>query len=412
MGDEFTFLHAMLAGVGVGLFNFFITLGSWKDTKPKVGGSFWHLKGAEAQKKILRSGSLAISPRNWIYSLGLIRVGLIIALLMLGIFTLITESELKGLGGLIGISFGFFFGGLLAYPFGFGRILRGYRLEVAQMGAKMLARLNDTRMVAILFTKAAKRRDKVLRIAAAIGFGELGEMQHLDKLELLCKDGDPQVKESALKAVLHLQKLLIIKPLSVLQLRAIFNDYWTLKYKVEQAEAGSSKEKFEALAAKNQRRFLDILDSQLALKRAFPHIYCQKCYAFAERQTAWDWQWVRCKSCQDAVHLVTGVQRITGQIGGRPAWNLSEGHLKVQLWDATVQSARSGRISTLEIIGGQTIDYDWAVSAVVEKLHNENPDYGKAILVVLVGQPDLSANSVKLLRDLDPTFPSPHTPLI
>ncbi len=400
-----TFLVSLIVGAIVGIVGFVRNLPSQKEFKLGSKGGFWQPVGAAAQKKLLWRGKLAISPRNWLLAFPMLGYTILLPLVLLVIFWFSSPDVLmEGFGGLLGILFGTFIAGLVAYPLGFGRRLREYRRDVAFAGAKMLARLDDTQLAGDLLAAAAQQKDSNLRLAAIVGFRELGQIQHVDKLEVLCNDSNMQVKQNALQTVQHLQKMLVQKPLSVLQLRPLFNDHWTLQRKIAEASTGSSLSKFEELYVKNQRRFEEILDSQLPLWRSFPHLYCQECYAFTEKQSAWDWEWLRCTNCQDAVHLVTGVERITGQIGGSTTWNLSEGQLQVQLWDAAARSARSGRISTLEIIGGQTIDYDWAVSAVVEKLHNENPDYGKAIRVVLVGEPALAANTVKLLRDLDSQF--------
>ena len=60
----------------------------------------------------------------------------------------------------------------------------------------------------------------------------------------------------------------------------------------------------------------EIVFSQLPLRRAFPHVYCKKCNARAERKTYEGWAWMRCRKCEDALELTTGIVQVVGQIGG------------------------------------------------------------------------------------------------
>ena len=78
------------------------------------------------------------------------------------------------------------------------------------------------------------------------------------------------------------------------------------------------------------------------------------------------------------------------------------GILHVGLWDEKTQKGRYGEIEVLEIIGGNAINYDWAISAVIEKFHNQHQGPANMLTVRFVANPILEANTIHLLRTLDP----------
>ena len=145
----------------------------------------------------------------------------------------------------------------------------------------------------------------------------------------------------------------------------------------------------------------EIVFSQLPLRRSFPAVYCKDCYSRGERMTYESWDWVRCRSCKEATGMYAGVQQIIGQIGGQDDWLLENGVLKVSLWDDVARKARAAQIDALEVLGGHDIQYDWAVGAVVQVLHNHSADASLRIPVRLSNAPALDANSLRLLQTLD-----------
>lgn len=144
-----------------------------------------------------------------------------------------------------------------------------------------------------------------------------------------------------------------------------------------------------------------IVFSQLPLRRAFPQVYCKKCNARAERKTYEGWSWIRCRKCEDALDLVTGIAQVVGQIGGDDEWKVADGILKINLWDDAQRKVRIADIDALQIVGGKPIQYDWAIAAVVQSLQKQSANPDLKIAVRLSLDPPLDANSSRLLKALE-----------
>ncbi len=368
--------------------------------------SYWHPKGPKAAATILRRARRALSPQSWVLLLPKFWASAVSAGLLLGIIFLVTRGnddlQVGYIAMAIVVGYASYFTG--AYFISLRKKIKEYRQEVAKLGAKMVARLGERNASLQLLQEVSNSKDPMFRIASAVGFAELGELEHLPVLEKLSTDQDKAVVDSAVKAVLALQKLLITTPLSVKEMEKLTTNHRKLETKRLGNSNVSSNVDYEDYYQRTQKIIEDIVVSQTRLRHAFPDLYCRECYARAEQFQYEEWVWVRCVQCQDVLHLVPGIVEAIGQIGALSDWQLVEGVLRVNLWDEAKRQARNATISSLEIVGGKAMDYDWAVSAVVEKLNNENPGFGKAIQVRLVNAPPLSSNSLSLLRNLDPVF--------
>jgi hypothetical protein len=105
------------------------------------------------------------------------------------------------------------------------------------------------------------------------------------------------------------------------------------------------------------------------------------------------------------VALQTGVKVVVGQIGGDDNWKLKDEHLRINVWNERSRLAEFAQIDALEIIGGMNIPYDWAISAVVEKLHDHG--LNGPIPVRLIDVPFLAPDTLQRLRALDPALSVP-----
>lgn len=144
--------------------------------------------------------------------------------------------------------------------------------------------------------------------------------------------------------------------------------------------------------------FDDTIYSQLPLRRAYHYLFCMDCLCRAEEVVFHDWSWVRCQRCKDVFARKPGVVHVIGEIGGVRGWELHQGILKMSLWEAEDLRARSAGIDALHIVGGQGLDDDWAISAVVGKLKDAGIGHAPASFT---HRPPLSSNTLKLLRTLD-----------
>lgn len=141
----------------------------------------------------------------------------------------------------------------------------------------------------------------------------------------------------------------------------------------------------------------DVTDQQIALKQAFPALWCSACNARAVEVRRMLWLWVECRQCKGNADLVIGVKVAVGVLGPIPAGPHPDGELRVPLWDAKEKRALPAEIDVLEVVGGGDMDYDWAVAAVVETLGNQHWSFKYGIPCRLVGSPPLSANSLRIL---------------
>ncbi len=385
---------------------FLTSLPSFLNLKPNEKSGYWRPRGHNATQKVLWRAKLALLPYNWLHAWSLVTPAVVFG----GMFYWATYSgsfpllDTDFLTDAMGMCAGYCVAFGIGYFLGLGKRLRNFRLAIAELGAKMITRLGNSEDAVALLSASAHQSQPTLRIAAATGFKELGTLDHLPILEKLAKDPVPEVVTAALATIISLQKLLVSPPLGLGQMNALIADHKNLDGLRKRRSEVASRTDYESLFEKTGKRIDEIVYSQVILRRAFPLLYCRQCYAIAEQQSYLEWDWVRCVQCKEAMYLVADIAQVTGQIGGSKDWNLVSGMLHVQLWDVRTQKARNATMTTLEIIGGSPFDYDWAVSAVVEKLHNENPDYGKGIRVKLVDAPVMSRNTQQLLRDLDPQF--------
>lgn len=145
----------------------------------------------------------------------------------------------------------------------------------------------------------------------------------------------------------------------------------------------------------------DVVYSQVPLREAYPHLYCKQCKARTEWMKHGEWEWVRCKRCHDVSQMQKGVVQVRGEIGGKVDWELNTGLLTLRAWDETQKAAGPLEVDMLHVYAGAAIDYDWAVSAVVQKLQN-HVHAGERVPVTIDPGVALSANTQMLLRSLDP----------
>jgi hypothetical protein len=181
------------------------------------------------------------------------------------------------------------------------------------------------------------------------------------------------------------------QPLSVAGLRLLVS--LPRRDKITLADALNTREANVGLQTAGK-----ILFSQFLHRKAFPHVYCTACNAWADKIPFKDVAWVQCLVCKDATDLVYPVRKVVGQIGGAAESQLQDGKLTLSLWNQTSMQATSAQIDVLEIIAGQGFDYNWAVSAVLGELRNPHLVGDRAYDVALIGDPPVDLNTLRLLQ--------------
>jgi hypothetical protein len=309
------------------------------------------------------------------------------------------QREFAGicLGTYVGIS-------LLCYPFYLGKALRQFRERLGIRAAEKLVKICNTEFSEPILLQAAATPHLYLRMAAIHGLKELGTPGGTQALSNLCGDRNLRISTEACKAYATLLKVLKVrKVLSLRDLDNLIPEHTKEQNRLrlfENLDSDHSRSKIGTLTNAIQ----NIVYSQLVLRRAFPHVYCEKCHVFGELRGYLDWRWVRCPVCLDAVDLHGGITTVIGTIGAGSNWVVRDGILRLGLWSEARKAGMYAKVSALEIVHGMSIDYDWAVCAVVEMLRNKHPEFEKGIPVHLVGSPPLGKNTLLLLREMDQHF--------
>ena len=110
------------------------------------------------------------------------------------------------------------------------------------------------------------------------------------------------------------------------------------------------------------------------------------------------WQVPGCRKCEKNEFLVPNIREIVGRIGPVVDTNLPMGDVfPVELWDQDKRTAIYSDVDRVEVIGGAEIDYDWAVSAVLERLKNSDQPERAKVPFNLVNDPPISVNTKRMI---------------
>ena len=394
-------------GIFAGAILMFASLGALGRREPRWMNRYfrpWHKNG---EAGFVRRAKLALSPWNRLFVLPLFSPALALggALLYTNIFQFGPPVDLL-LGGLVG------YGAAAAAAFAFDptKTLTSYRKQVAIFAAQKLVRRVAPAVSNAILVPLSKASDPGLRVAAAMGLRELGTKEGGEMLQLLGTDQDATVAAAARDAYNDLHQ--VYQGKGLLSVRTMDTYASEHAYLARQTRKKKKSRQYALDIEKLQeitRQIDEIVFSQLPLRRAFPDVYCQNCYARGEHIHYEEWDWVRCRQCREVHHLRPHVKVVIGQVGGDVEWELKEGNLRVSLWDEATRKARAADLDVLEIVGGKEIHYDWAVSAIVDRMEHHSLGVGTRIAVKLVNNPTLEANSQHLLKMLDQSIVPAYT---
>ncbi len=355
--------------------------------------------GANGEAGFVRRVKLALSPKNHLYTLPLLSPLLIMGIIGISLSTFGNRVDLDFLWGMMA---GFGGAAVITYPIDLTKSLANYRQKIAVSAAQKLVRRVPPALSNEILVPLTQSSSPGLRIAAAVGLRELGTKEGGEALRLLGDDKDSTVAAAARDAYSDLHQ--VYRGIGLLSVRTMDtfkgeHAYLIKKLNGKKYDKNNAKD-YETLAEMT-RQINEIVYSQLPLRRSFPDIYCKDCNARAEHLRYEEWEWVRCRVCKEVHGLKTGVKQVIGQIGGQVEWEVKDGLLHLNLWNDTDRKASAADLDVLEIIGGSNINYDWAVSALVDKLHNQSLGVGTRIAVKMVNAPVLEANTLQLLKTLD-----------
>ena len=128
--------------------------------------------------------------------------------------------------------------------------------------------------------------------------------------------------------------------------------------------------------------------------------FCSNCHTRGVALQRSIWLVPVCRKCKNFEFLVPNVIEVVGRIGPKVETTLPmESIFPVKLWDRNQQVAHYADVDRIEIIGGGDIDYDWSVTATLERLKNSDEPHRAAVPIDLIKNPPLSENTLRMLNN-------------
>jgi HEAT repeats len=244
----------------------------------------------------------------------------------------------------------------------------------------------------------------IFRLTAARGLADLGTPQALKLLSAATNDPDNEVRMAAIRGSEAIRRAMGDgHARSVKGMPLLFQEHAALTSQVDHLHGPE----FKAAARKLiefEHAMTDVVNSQIALRNAFPHLWCTACKARTAEARYARWRYVHCRRCLDALDIRVNVRKVTGTIGidHQATQPLDKRDLSLRLWDELSGQPVFAEVDCLEIYPGNNLEV--AIRAVVESLLAMWPDRQQAIEIRLVGKPTLSADTVRQLQLLNPAF--------
>jgi hypothetical protein len=249
--------------------------------------------------------------------------------------------------------------------------------------------------------------DAIFRLAAANGLSTLATEKALKLLSAATNDPDLDVRTAATRGSEAIRKSFGAgQALSVKAMPTLFQEHEQLTAQLDHLHGAE----FKAAARRVievEHMMTEVVNAQMALRNAFPHLWCTRCNARTTEARYTRWRYVHCRRCLDALDIRINVRKVTGTIGLTQDQSLDKRDLAIALWSPGTQTAHFAEIDRLEIFPGT--DLDAGVAAVLARLQAEWPDRAHAIEVKQIGQPMLSAETRASLETLQIISPASGT---
>ncbi|MFN8394096.1 MAG: HEAT repeat domain-containing protein [Bacteroidia bacterium] len=308
--------------------------------------------------------------------------------------------------GLSDAAFNSLIGYFLLFPLAMIRDLKWFRTQLEAGAARSLAQQMDSKHSEPILLNAASDPEALTRLAAIPGLETLGTDAALQALEALSHDRNEKVASQAHLALS--QAKLILQGHQLEETPGIMDLVERHLLLLDQLQRDDTNpDEVEPIVLEVESMLDRAARQCLPARRAYPDLLCQACLTRARQMSYKTWVFVHCRHCIRHDLLQAGVKRVVGEIGGVMDWDLKEGLLKIGLWDEERRTARAADIEALHVIGGSNLNYDWAVSAVVEAMQQFQSEMPEALPIELIDNPSISANSVALLRTLSPRLQMP-----
>lgn len=297
-------------------------------------------------------------------------------------------------------------GYFLLFPLAMFRDLKRFRTKLESGAARSIAQKVETKQMEAILLNAATDPEALTRRVAIEGLEILGTDAALNALESLSRDRNPKVASKAHVALSRAKLLLQGHQLE--EADGILDLIETHVYWLNQLNRDDTNpDEIEPRILEVESR-LDLAARQcLQARRAYPELFCLACLTRAQLLSHSTWVFVHCRHCLRPELLQTGVKRVVGEIGGVSDWDLKDGILALGLWNEERRQARAADLDALHVLGGSDLNYDWAVSAVLEAMQQFQSQMPPILPIELLNHPPISANSLALLRTLAPRLQMP-----
>jgi hypothetical protein len=246
--------------------------------------------------------------------------------------------------------------------------------------------------------------DAIFRLAAARGLSALGTEHALKLLSAASNDPDSDVRHAAARGSEAIRRALGQgQVMSVKEMPAHFEEHARLSGLMDHLHGVEFKSAARKLI-ELEHTMTDLVNAQMALRNAFPHVWCTRCHARSIEARYGRWRYVHCSRCMDVLDLRINVRKVTGTIGTdyQHSQPLDKRDLRFPIWNEANGEVDFAEIDALEIYAGS--DAARAIPAVVALLQANWPLRAHAIEVKVLGPIVLSETEVRLLRSLNPNF--------
>jgi hypothetical protein len=138
------------------------------------------------------------------------------------------------------------------------------------------------------------------------------------------------------------------------------------------------------------------------------HIHKSFCTACNTRGTLYQryiWKIPGCRKCNKFETLLANIEEVVGRIGPPLDQVQPMGTAYyLDIWNQTSRSATYADVDRVEVVGGGEIEYDWAVTAVLEALKNSDQPERGDVPFTLVDEPAISVNTARMIqgREVEP----------
>ncbi len=261
--------------------------------------------------------------------------------------------------------------------------------RILPIATKMVGRYCEPSDALLLFNELSLRKEEHAQIAAINGYAELPTNIAIPALKAF-QTSLPYPKKHLKKLITRAAELKNgIHPDDLTRMRRLL---------AEKKARSNTSSSTPARAQMLQFEIDEIKYTHHKLLATFPNLYCLDCFRFVEKMEQHSKFWVQCPNCLEAHQLITNIHRVIGQIGGSKTPVIQDNMLLFSLWDHEQKKAFIGDIHAIQIIGGQDINYDWAINSLLEAFHTNPPSKGN-IEIVLRNSPVLEANTIRLLNE-------------